>query len=314
MRMSWKRGALAGAALCAVTLVASCGGDDVLGPPDAAACTVGTIAAGDSVSGNVSGSSCLLWSDYNYVETRAESWTLHAKKNTAYIVRLRHQSQDTVGGFDNWSGDLALYGRNAQGDPEFETGWWDSFGVGNGNSGVNEEMMLATDRDQTWSIRVESASKADTGAYSLTVESCPLHPLTTAAPVTGVNVTATGCYSLTFQAAATRIAFFSYPGDSLTNNTVTSTRTAGAAYQHGEITGPDNDVSSWTSSSYRTNFSGDTTQTSGIYHPAATGRQTLWVGVNADSAATVSVSMTSAPIPAPRPFSSTPRPARRGAN
>ncbi|HTK56588.1 MAG TPA: hypothetical protein VL295_07180, partial [Gemmatimonadales bacterium] len=268
-----------------------------------------TIAAGDSVRGNVSSSSCLLWSDYNYVETRAESWTLHAKKNTAYIVRLRHQADTNA--FDNWAGDLVLYGRNAQGDPQFETGWWNDFGVANGNGGYNEEMMLATDRDQTWSIRVEAASTSDTGHYTLSVESCPLHPITPAAGATGINV-ATGCTSLTFQSDTTRIAFFSYAGDTSSTFHVTSTRTAGAAYQYGEITGPDNDVSNWTDFSYSTSFAGDTVMNSPNYTPNAIGRQTLWVGVNADSAATISVALTSTPIPAPRSFTSTPRPHRRG--
>src|ERR1041385_1111139 len=164
MMPSYFRAAWLGAPLLATTVLAGCGGSDVLGPPDAPACTVGTIAAGDSVSGNVSASSCMLWSDYNYGVTRAASWTLHAEKNTAYIVRLRHQ--EDAHAFDNWSGDLVLYGRNAHGDPEFETGWWNSFGAVNGNGGENEEMMLATDRDQTWSIRVEAASPADTGAHT----------------------------------------------------------------------------------------------------------------------------------------------------
>lgn len=297
-------------ALGAAFLLAACNGDNILGPPDAPACTAGTIAAGDSVSGNVSTSSCQLWSDEYSVVTSAESWTFHAQKNTAYIVRLRHQ--EDAHGFDNWDGDLVLYGRNAEGDPQFETGWWSDFGAQNGNGGYNEEMMLATDRDQTWSIRVESYSTADTGAYTLSVEQCPLHTLSPAASVTGVDL-ATGCYSLTFQSAPTRIAFFSYAGDTLSTFNVTSTRTAGAAFQHGQITGPDNDVSNWTEFSYSQPLSGDTTMSSGNYTPNATGRQTFWVGANADSAATVSVALTSAPLTAPRPFPSIARLLRRGA-
>lgn len=305
------RAAWLGAQLLATAVLAGCGGSDVLGPPDAPACTVGTIAAGDSVSGNVSASSCMLWSDYNYGVTRAASWTLHAEKNTAYIVRLRHQ--EDAHAYDDWKGDLVLYGRNAHGDPEFETGWWESFGGSNVNGGQNEEMMLATDRDQTWSIRVESASPADTGAYTLSVEKCPLHPITTADGATGVDLT-TGCHSLTFQAAPTRIAFFSYAGDTVSTFNVTSTRTAGAAFQYGQITGPDNDVSNWTDFSYSQSIpAADTSMSSGDYTPNGDGRQTFWVGVNADSAATISVALTSAPLPAPRPFHSTARLSRRGA-
>lgn len=311
MTNRWSPRRLSSTAVLGLALIAAaCSGDDILGPPDAAACTAGTIAAGDSVSGNVSTSSCTLWSDYNYVETRAQSWTLHAQKNTAYIVRLRHQ--EDAHAFDNWKGDLVLYGRNAHGDPEFETGWWLNFGVANANGGVNEEMMLATDRDQTWSIRVESASTADTGAYTLSVEKCPLRPITTDSGATGVDV-ATGCHSLTFAGGNKRIAFFSYPGDTLSSFKVTSTRTAGSAFQYGEITGPDNDVSNWTDYSFSTSFSGDTTMTSTTYTPAAPGRQTLWIGIDADSAATVDVGVTSLPLTAPRPFSSTARLPRRGA-
>lgn len=292
------RAAWSSAALLSLAFVAACSGNDVLGPPDGTACTVGSIAPGDSVKGEVTGSSCVMWSDMNYENVWAQSWTLQAKKNTAYVVRLRHVQNAAAA--DNWKGDLYSYARNAQGDAVWATGWWGSFGSNNGNGGRNEEMFLATDADRAISIRVQVSALADTGAYTLSVESCTLHPIPDGVDLTGIDVT-TGCSVLGYATPALRMSFFSFLADTLHTYHAIATSTAGTGTLYGKVAGTDLDVGCYTESctwsgavAGVTNF--DLDLSSDISVP---GRQTLLVGVNADSTATVTVSTTSTPKPAP---------------
>ena len=78
-----------------------------------------------------------MWSDYNYEATVAESWTLNAKAHTAYVVRVYHQADTT--GFNNWNGDVWLYGRNAGGDAIWAGGYWGSFGPTNTNGQQHQD-------------------------------------------------------------------------------------------------------------------------------------------------------------------------------
>ena len=305
------RAAWFGAALLSTAVLAACSGNDVLGPPDGTACTVGSIAPGDSVKGEVTGSSCQMWSDMNYENVWAQSWTLQAKKNTAYVVRLRHVQNAAAA--DNWRGDLYSYARNAQGDAVWATGWWSNFGSSNGNGGQNEEMFLTTDADRAISLRVQVSALADTGAYTLSVESCALHPIPDGADLTGIDVT-TGCHVLSYAAPALRMSFFSFFADTLHTYHAIATATAGTGTLYGKVAGTDLDVGCYTEgctwSTAVTGVTGfDLDLSSDISVP---GRQTLLVGVNADSTATVTVSTTSTPLPAPRPSPSFRRaPARR---
>lgn len=284
--------------LLAVAALAGCAGSDVLAPPDGSACTRGAVAPGDSVSGAITGASCVMFSDRNNEWVRAESWTLNARRNTAYTVRLRHVATATAP--DSWKGDLFAYARNPQGDPVFGTGWWDTFGAANGNGGNNEELFLATDADRTISLRVQVSALADTGAYTLSVESCPLHPIPDGSGLDGIDVT-TGCTSLSYAAAPLRVSFFSFTADTFHTYHALASRTAGNGTISGKVTGPDLDVGCWTGTcTWSPDTAGvtdfDLDLTGVIYTP---GRQTLLVGVSADSTATVSVGLTAAAIPAP---------------
>ena len=291
VRLAW----LAVVALSTASL-ASCGGDDVLGPPDGAACTAGSIAPGDSVTGAVTSTSCEVFDISNYVLTSAESWTLHMAKNTAYVVRLRHQAATGVA--DNWQGDLQVYGRNAQGDINFLTGWWDSFGATNGNGGQNEELFLASPTDRTVSLRISAATKADTGAYSLVVRSCPMVALTAPADTVSIDLTA-GCEALTIDALPTRLSFWTFLADSSVQDTTKIDRTAGTGSFSARVASPAFDVNNWTDD-YTSSNSGFATTASLTLTPNVPGPVAGYLAVRSDSAATVSLSIgATAPATAP---------------
>lgn len=306
--LRWGAGAVV---LSAALLAAACSGDTIFGPPDGAACTRGTIAPGDSVSGELTATSCQTFSDMNYENIWFESWTLEAQAHTAYVVRVNHvPNADSV---DNWSGDLYAYQRNAKGDVEWATGWWGNFGTSNGNGGENEELYLATTTAHTISLRVQVSDTADVGAYTLTVESCPDRALTAGDSLTGVDLAATGCLSLGYGGPRpVRFGFFSFPADSLHTYQLTGTRTAGNGTLFAHLSGPDLDIGCYISDcTWSYYFEGDSSFTlntasdmyDAIYYP---GTETLMVGVDADSSATVTTGLTSAAITAP-PF----RPAGR---
>lgn len=290
-RLAW----LAVAALSTAAL-AACGGDDVLGPPDGAGCTAGSIAPGDSVTGAVTSSSCEAFDVSTYNLTYAESWTLHMAKNTAYVVRLRHEASADVA--DNWEGDLQVYARNAQGDVNFLTGWWDSFGSANGNGGENEELFLASPTDRTVSLRVSATSKADTGAYSLVVHSCPMVALSAPADTVSIDLSA-GCEALTIDALPTRLSFWTFRADSAVQDTTKIDRTAGTGSFSARVASPAFDLNNWTDDHTSANAGFGTSATLTLT-PTVPGPVAGWIAVRSDSAATVSLSIgATAPAPVP---------------
>jgi hypothetical protein len=302
--------ATAAALATCVILLAACG-DDILAPPDGTACTVGTIAPGDSVESALTSESCAVWSDYNYVATVAESWTLNAKAHTAYVVRVYHLADPDA--FDNWNGDVWLYARNAAGDAEWAGGWWGDFGPTNGNSEYHKELIFTTPVDRTVSIRVEADEPADTGFYAITVESCPAPALTPGVVSAGVNVTA-GCLTKSMLGSGVdgRAAFWTFEGDTANTTAVNFNLTDGNGHYRGWVTGEGLDYACWSSwctyadpgTSNATLNAAPTIDLNGDYSATAV--------VNADSAATVTVQVVHTPITAPRfPFTG---PARAGRN
>lgn len=291
-------------------VLASCS-DEFLAPPDGTACTVGTISPGDSVTGAVTGASCEVVSDYyDGGQTLAESWTLNAKAHTAYIVTLFHVA-DTAG-FDNWKGDLFLYGRNAAGDAEWSTGVWNNFGATNLNGGANQEMVFVSSKDQVVSLRIESSSPADTGHYSLQVESCAAPVLKDSVTSAAVDV-AEGCHSrVLIGGMQSRAAFWTFKGDTLTDPAVTFTRTAGDANFRSWVSGPELDVPCWTDyCSYMSvgASAGPVELSPTIY---LNGTFAAFVAIPADSTATVTAGLVNTPLTAPRPPFTGPARAGRG--
>lgn len=224
----------------ALLLAAACGGDDVLGPPDALRCVDGTLAAGRVDTARVGAASCTLWSDYLGEFTPAASWTLRTRPNTAYIVRMTPIAG--ANGLNTLAADLDLYGRNAQGDATFATGNYASFGPTNGNGGRGEQLVIASRRAAVVSVRVQSHSAADSGSYSLEVIACPL--VAVAQGATSPEVTLDDDCTLRTGLAtdSVRVAFFSYPAGTDEDVDVIATRTAGDATMRLRVRGPDLDV------------------------------------------------------------------------
>jgi len=291
--------ATAAALATCVILLAACG-DDLLAPPDGTACTAGTIAPGDSIESALTGASCAVWSDYNYEATVAESWTLNAKAHTAYVVRVYHRA-DTAG-FDNWNGDVWIYARNDAGDATWMGGWWSNFGPSSPNNEYHQELIFTTPEARTLSIRVEADEPADTGAYIITVESCPAPALVPGTTSAGVNVTA-GCLTKTMLGGGVdgRAAFWTFESDTLTAPRVGLTLTDGNGSFRGWSTGEGLDFACWSEYCSWDEFSNTNatdTLTPAIY---LNGYFTATAVVHADSNATVTAGLVNNAITAPRP-------------
>ena len=292
-RSHLRTAALAAAALT-TSVLAACGGSDVLGPPDGTACTVGSIAPGDSVTGTVGAANCVVFDPDNYVTTNAASWTLAVKKDQAYVIRMYHDS--TAAG-DNLDARLQAVGRGVHGEAAVITSDGSTFGAMNGNGGSNREMFLVGDRDRTISIRVLSKTLADSGAYALTVLSCPVTVLADTTTHTGIDLS-TGCMTLSYAGFPARIRFVTFPSDSQVPTNVQFRRTAGAAFFGSGMAGPTPDIVCWNGDCNADSAPFDTlaTLTTTFDYP---GRMAAWALVHADSAATVSVAAGfTAPAPA----------------
>src|SRR5689334_20941720 len=93
------------AALVPTLLLALACSSDLLAAPDGVECTRGSIGTGAPKYGEITDQSCLIWSDWNYTDNRSESWTLDAKANSAYVVRL--VAIDEGGDSTTFDGDLS---------------------------------------------------------------------------------------------------------------------------------------------------------------------------------------------------------------
>jgi hypothetical protein len=244
----------------------------------------------------VTSTSCEAFDAITYSLTSAESWTLHAKKGVAYVIRVRHQSGPGL--TDALDALIQIYGRDAQGDMNFLTARWDTFGADNGNGGSNEEMFFATGVDRTVSIRVSADTKADTGAYSLIVQSCPMATLD--GPVDSVTIDLThGCRALTLDAQETKASFFSFVADSSVEDTTVITRTDGAASFLSHAASPRFDVNCITNDQWNddcvSSEIGLGTSATHYLTPNMPAQVAGWVAIRADSAAKVSVLIGAAP-------------------
>ena len=293
------RAASLSAALVMTVVLAGCGGDG-FGPADGPRCTVGTIAPGDSVSGAVTASSCEAFDPDSRQITYAQSWTMLAQRNTAYIVRLREgKGLDSLG---HLYGSLEAFAVNHQGDPSLVTGWWRSYGAPNPNGGQDVEMFLTPDEDRTVSLRVFSYTKADTGAYSLVVERCPITLFdASAASHDGIDLRH-GCHAESIDFAnpgsPVKLSFFSFPTAADVADSVIIDRTGGLGSVWSYVGGPGIDVACWGG---ECTSAGDAFGTSARYRvaPSLPGRMTVLAGVRGDSAATISLRIRTTPPPAP---------------
>lgn len=260
----------------------ACDGDTVLSAPDGLACTRGGVAPGDTVSGEVTAESCVLYSSYFNWEARAESWTLHAKANTAYVVRVRPAAGDA-----DFAAELVAYARSAQGDAMYATSG--AFVIGPAARG--REMLLVTDRDRTMSLRVEVPGYYDSfGRYELEVESCPVVMMKggdAEEERTGIDVR-DGCLSLGYDARhESRVRFVTFPADRHADVQISAERTAGNGPLLLRLLGPDLDIAQTTDGSIWYNAPLD--QIAYSFEPTIprAGRYTMTVGIHRDSTAIV---------------------------
>ena len=260
---------------------AACAGDEILAPIDGTRCTAGTLREDRPVEGAVTGESCVLWSHWEYEFVPTEAWTLDMKANTAYIVRLL--PTEVTPGVVPWRGNLTVYARNAYGDVEFASESDYTFGPNN----RNREMVLTTDVARSVSVRAESWSAADTGAYTMEVVSCPLYTLTVDSLRTGLASTS-GCLAKGMHGggAPSRVTFTTFEAAQPGRFDVEFARTAGTGSLRATLAGPGLDFSHSLEQSYY-NTSGAVTNTY-TFAPdfEIPGRYTLAVSVHADSGAT----------------------------
>lgn len=272
----------------------ACGGDDVLSPPDGAACTRGSLAAGEVRDGEVTDEGCLMYSAYNNWETYAESWTLRLKPNTAYVVRLRPADPDD----DDFMGELVAYARSASGDAMFATAAAFSFG----EDDRSREMFLVTDRERTLSVRVEVPDYYGTyGAYELEVEGCPVTAFTDGnddQAIDGIDVAA-GCRSMGFDDRhESRVRFVAFPARPDRAYEVGAERTNGDAPLLMRLLGPDLDLAATTDGSIWRSSPPDVSQHVFDYYLPRSGRYVLAIGMRHDGDATVRAELEQGPVEA----------------
>ncbi|HKS07671.1 MAG TPA: hypothetical protein VJR92_15320 [Gemmatimonadaceae bacterium] len=233
-------------ALALAVFSASCGDDESLGAPDAKSCTRGSLSVDRTVEGKVDAESCVLWDDYNYDLYPAESWTFQTSANKAYIVRLVPIEDDEA--VNNFNGEMEVYARNDEGDAYYATGYWDTYGVANGNGGVSQELVFTSRKSERVSIRVNAYSAADTGAYELTVISCPMPHIAAGATSAAVEFNADCALESEGVTPPTPVAFFNFDANIDDDIDVTATRTAGTSTMRFRVRGPDLDFGCYTAS------------------------------------------------------------------
>lgn len=231
------------ALLFSVTAVAC--RDEVLGPPDAASCTVGTIRAGERVTGRVDGRSCDMWNDYHADVSPAESWQLQVEPGKAYIVRLEPRAIGADSS-NTFRGALYAWARNRDGDGGFAAGYQNSYGPVNGNNGQARQMVFVPGRAQRISLRVQTFEPTDTGAYALEVITCPVRHVEIGATSPAVTLADSCAYRAGAALDSIRVTFFSFDAAEDTELQVTATRTAGDANLRMRVGGPDLDFSCYT--------------------------------------------------------------------
>ena len=232
------RRSFAAVALGACALLAACGDDETLAPPDGVKCTAGAIAAGDTLQGEIAAEGCELWSDYLYGLRVAESWTLRTAKDKVYIVRVRpavvNGSVNTLDGFTE------VYGRNADGDPIILTYQENTYANPSGG-GPAMETIIPSRAAMTLSIRVSANDVGDVGGYEITVDECPLRPVPVGTTSAAVVLDASCTLRSLGAPSPAPVAFFSYEARDGVISTLTATRTAGTANFFVTARGPGTD-------------------------------------------------------------------------
>ena len=275
---------------------AACGGDDVLGTPDVAACTAGTLTAGKTDTSAVTAESCLMWHDYDYELYRAESWTLRTEANTAYIVRAKALIDGS--GDTTFYGDVSVFARNAAGDPVFATGYWSHYGTVSSDNGRSTETIFTSAKPTTVSIRVSSYAGYE-GPYAIELIACPMLKLTVGAPAVTQEFTADDCALLSTGGQLpnpTPVRFWSFDADADVSYTATFTRTAGTSNIFGRLRGPGLDFGCYTGACIASSTSTGAGPYSLIRTPTVAGNYTLAILQQTAGTLTASAQVVTTPV------------------
>lgn len=199
---------------CAFTLLAAlvgCSGDKLLGPPDAPACTVGGLVAGQTVAGTLSSSSCQVFSEWEFAPEFYESWTMPVQAGHAYLV---HLVPDTTAAGDSTAAILLLYARNAGNDPTLSAASVAYSPAGLNSAGMPaEDILFVAPENAVVSIRVETAGNDslvnEVGAYTLSATECASTPI--AANDSATTVTSFAASDCLVHRTADSVRFFYFP-------------------------------------------------------------------------------------------------------
>lgn len=270
------------ATLLAVTL--ACSSTEILGPPDAAACTVGTLRpkAGipDTVSSRIDADDCRRYSSITLEDAFAESWTLTLEPMTAYVVRLL--PSETTPGVVPLSGVLTAIARNAQGDAGIVT-----IGrVDKDNDRGDTELVIGSADSRTVSLRVEGRTPDAQGPYRMIVEQCPVRELPLDSTVSGVGTT-NSCLVRNWSSSPRRLTFASVAVERQGEHLFTFQRTAGTATIRSVVAGPDLDLLGAREGSLRLRTSSASTADSLAPMITVPGRYTFVFETHPDSGATL---------------------------
>jgi hypothetical protein len=218
-----------------LAVLAACTEKSILAPPDGARCTVGTIAPAlgklDTLASETSAGRCERFSHAYRSMFPTESWTLRLEPASAYVIRL--EPVEVTPGVFRFSGALAAYTRNAQGDPVIASLGLLAF---EGQQVVGE-LLVASDSARELSLRVESLGLQGVGPYRLIVQRCPLTIVPLDSIVRGVRSN-DGCLSRHTHSGARRLTFFATPIASPREVEFHAERASGTASLRARVAGP----------------------------------------------------------------------------
>jgi len=297
LRAAATAGILAGS--CTVT---ACG-DEPLISPDEAGCTRGTIAVGRPEAGRVDDASCIAISVRDSSLVLTESWTLHAERGRAYIVRM-----NPLGEYAEL--DLVAVTRDATGAPALATAHAHAYSEpGEPEDDMpSQEMLLASYRDQDVALRLESPAYDNYSTwnnYTISVMSCPIRDLPSAGEVGGIALI-DGClsYSFGFNGFEAKVTFLGFKGRAGRSYEAQAQSETSAGPMFGLVAGPDLDVTADLPGSIRYGV-GPSEVLNRVIPIERDGRYTFMVSADRETDLVVQASV--APIPLVAPPLGTPR-------
>lgn len=159
------------AAVALVALVAGCGSDTVVSPIFGAKCNVGTIAAGQTVTGVLDSTSCTIPYDFwSGDKVPYESHTVSLTKGKAYLF-YEAQIPDPTTAQNDVDAVLSLWGINASGQTvPLAVSDDDAKGI----DGHDSQIWFIAPASGTYQLITASYWDAGYGGYRLEAHECPM--------------------------------------------------------------------------------------------------------------------------------------------